>query len=112
MLTALTYVVLSKREKKLKLEKRFFPPLLYLALAGTVFADLLYFFALTKAPVVNAVPIGHIQPVFIILISFFVLKTDRLTIFDYAGIMFMIISGLLVTTKTLENLSTLKLGTP
>ena len=39
------------------------------------------------------------------------MKTDKLTAFDYIGIAFMITSGLLVTTKTLENLSTLRLGT-
>ncbi|HHH79332.1 MAG TPA: DMT family transporter [Thermoplasmatales archaeon] len=110
-LTALVYVVLSKRRKKLRVKKKVLPSLIYLAVVGTVFADLLYFFALTNVPVVNAVLIGHMQPVFVILIGFFILKTDKLTAFDYIGIAFMITSGLLVTTKTLENLSTLRLGT-
>ncbi|MCD6468778.1 MAG: DMT family transporter [Thermoplasmata archaeon] len=110
-LTALVYVVLSKRREKLRVNKKVLPSLIYLAVVGTVFADLLYFFALTKVPVVNAVLIGHMQPVFVILIGFFILKTDKLTAFDYIGIAFMITSGLLVTTKTLENLSTLRLGT-
>ncbi|RLF26036.1 MAG: hypothetical protein DRN01_05590 [Thermoplasmata archaeon] len=110
-LTALVYVVLSKRREKLRVNKKVLPSLIYLAVVGTVFADLLYFFALTKVPVVNAVLIGHMQPVFVILIGFFILKTDKLTAFDYIGVAFMITSGLLVTTKTLENLSTLRLGT-
>lgn len=54
------------------------PKLVYIGIAGTVFADLLYFFALTKIPVINAVLIGHVQPIFIILIGFFILKEDRL----------------------------------
>ncbi|GAH31941.1 unnamed protein product, partial [marine sediment metagenome] len=47
---------------------------------------------------------------FIVFMGFFCLKEDKLTKFDYAGIFFMIIAGLLVTTKTLTNLSMLRLG--
>jgi len=61
--------------------------------------------------VLNAVLIGHMQPVFIILIGFFLLKEDKLTKFDYAGIFIMIIAAVLVTTNTLENLFMIKLGT-
>ena len=71
----------------------------------------MYFFALTQVPVINAVIIGHMQPIFIILIGFLALKTDKLTKFDFIGIAFMIFSGILVTTKTFENLSMFKLGT-
>ena len=45
------------------------------------------------------------------LIGFFFLKEDKLTKFDYTGIVAMIIAGVLVTTKTVENLSMIKLGT-
>jgi len=69
------------------------------------------FFTLTKISVLNAVLIGHMQPVFIILIGFFLLKEDKLTKFDYAGIFIMIIAAVLVTTNTLENLFMIKLGT-
>lgn len=62
-------------------------------------------------PVINAVLIGHMQPIFIILIGFLFLKGDKLTTFDYIGISFMIISGVLVTTKTFENFTSLKIGT-
>ena len=71
----------------------------------------MYIYALTKVPVINAVLIGHMQPIFIILIGFFVLKQDKITKFDYYGILFMILAGVLVTTKTLENLLMLKFGT-
>ncbi|MGB2808372.1 MAG: DMT family transporter, partial [Sedimentisphaerales bacterium] len=73
--------------------------------------DLLYFFALTKIPVINAVLIGHMQPIFIILIGFFILKEDKLTKFDYLGLLVMIVAGVLVTTKTPGNLSNMKFGT-
>ena len=38
------------------------------------------------------------------------IKEDKLTKFDYIGIVTMIIAGVLVTTQTLENLSAVKLG--
>jgi drug/metabolite transporter (DMT)-like permease len=66
---------------------------------------------LTRVPVLNAVLLAHMQPIFIVLIGFFYLKEDRLTKSDFAGIVVMISAGVLVTTKTLENLSAVRLGT-
>ena len=110
VLTALLYVFFAGR-KKLKVTRKQFSKILYIAIAGTMIGDLLYFFALTKISVLNAVLIGHMQPIFIILIGFFFLKEDKLTRFDYAGVFIMIIAALFVTTKTLENLFMIKLGT-
>jgi len=109
-LTALVYVAITNKAN-LRVDKKQIPTLLYIAVIGTLFADFMYFFALTQVPVVNAVIIGHLQPIFIILIGFLALKTDKLTKFDFIGITFMVFSGILVTTKTLENLSMFKLGT-
>ncbi len=110
VLTALLYVLITGA-KRLKVSKNQFSTILYIAIAGTLIGDLLYFFALTKISVLNAVMIGHMQPIFIVLIGFFFLKEDKLTKFDYAGIITMIVAGVLVTTKTAENLSMVKLGT-
>ncbi|KPJ66631.1 MAG: hypothetical protein AMJ43_07625 [Coxiella sp. DG_40] len=109
-LVALLYVLLT-RQGGLKVTKRQFSTLVFMAVAGTLFADLIYFLALTMIPVINAVLIGHMQPIFIVLIGFFILKEDKLTRFDYLGIFIMIIAAILVTTKTQANLSALKLGT-
>jgi len=109
-LTALLYALFTNKGN-LKVTKKQLPKLVYIAVAGTIFADLLYFFSLTKIPVINAVLIGHMQPIFIVLIGFFILKEDKLTKFDYLGIFIMITAGVLVTTKTPENLSIIKLGT-
>jgi drug/metabolite transporter (DMT)-like permease len=109
-LVALSYVLLT-RQGSLKVTKRQFSTLVFMAVAGTLFADLIYFLALTMIPVINAVLIGHMQPIFIVLIGFFILKEDKLTRFDYLGIFIMIIAAILVTTKTQANLSALKLGT-
>ena len=107
---ALIYVFITNKGN-LRVNQKQFSALVYIALVATLFADLIYFYAIAKIPVINAVLIGHMQPIFIILIGFFILKEDKLTKFDYFGIFFMLVAGLLVTTKTLTNLSMLKLGT-
>ncbi len=108
-LIALTYTFITHKGN-LKVNRKQFSILIYIAVVGTLFADLMYFFVLTKVSVVNAVLIGHMQPIFIVFIGFFCLKEDKLTKIDYVGIFFMIIAGLLVTTKTFTNLSMLRLG--
>jgi drug/metabolite transporter (DMT)-like permease len=80
-------------------------------LAATLFADLIYIYALTRVPVLNAVLIGHMQPVFVVFFGYFVLHQDRITKHDYLGILFMILAGLLVTTRNPINLLRLRFGT-
>jgi drug/metabolite transporter (DMT)-like permease len=109
-LTAFIYIVLT-RKAPLKVTRQQLSPLIYIALVGTLIADFMYFVALSQIPVINAVIIGHMQPIFIIAFGFFLLKTDTLTKFDYLGIALMIFSGFLVTTQTLENLFALRFGT-
>ncbi|HHE04589.1 MAG TPA: EamA family transporter, partial [candidate division WOR-3 bacterium] len=53
---------------------------------------------------------GHMQPIFIVLIGFFILKDDILTKFDYTGIIIMILAGILVTTREISNISKLRFG--
>ena len=108
-LTGLIYIILTKKPR-FKINKQQFSTLAYIAIVGVLFADLMYFYALTQVSVINAVLIGHMQPIFIILIGFLALKQDKLTMFDYIGILFLLLSGVFVTTKTLENLIMLKLG--
>jgi drug/metabolite transporter (DMT)-like permease len=111
LLTAFVYIIIKRKHKELKISKKDIAPMIYIALIATLFADFMYVFSLSQVPVVNAVIIGHMQPIFIVLIGIFILKSDKLTFFDYAGISLLIISGILVTTRTLENLINLKLGT-
>ena len=110
-LIALVYA-LATNGGSLAMRRKEWPAILYLALAGTVCADLLYYYALTTVPVINAVLIGHMQPVFIVLIGFFLLKEDKLFRSDYIGIAILILSGTLVATRTLDNLAHIRLGTP
>ncbi len=109
-LTAIVYLAITKKSL-LKVTKPQIPPLIFIALVGTLVADFMYYIALSQIPVINAVIIGHMQPIFIIAFGFFLLKTDTLTKFDYLGITLMILSGLLVTTQTLDNLVALRFGT-
>ena len=111
LLVALAYILIKRKTKEMKLSKKDVAPMIYIALVATLFADFLYVFSLSQVPVINAVIIGHLQPVFIVIFGFFILKSDKITYFDYIGILLLIISGLLVTTGTLENLMSLKLGT-
>lgn len=109
-LIAFVYIFITSKDN-LKVNKKQFSVLVYIGIVAVVFADLIYFYAFTKISVVNAVLIAHMQPIFIIFMGFFILKENKLTKYDYLGIFFMIIAGLLVTTRTFENLSILKLGT-
>ncbi len=103
------YVFLTAK-KIFFVKRKYLPKLIYVSLVATLFADLLYIYALTKVPVVNAVLIGHMQPIFIILIGAFILRQDRITKFDYLGILFMILAATLVTTKNFANLRMFRLG--
>lgn len=109
-LTAFLYLILT-RKSAFRVTKQQLSPLIYIALVGTLVADFMYFVALSQIPVINAVIIGHMQPIFIIAFGFFLLKSDSLKKVDYLGICLLIISGLLVTTGTIENLLALQFGT-
>jgi drug/metabolite transporter (DMT)-like permease len=109
-LTALVYVVMTNRGN-LRIDKRQLSALVYVAFAANVFGDIAYFFALTRIPVVNAVLIGNMQPIFIVMMGFLVLREERLSKFDYLAIVVMVTAGFLIATRSLENLMAFRLGT-
>ncbi len=111
LLVAFVYILIKRKPKDLKLSKKEVAPVVYIALVAALFADFMYIFSLSQVAVVNAVIIAHMQPVFIVIFGIFTLKSDKLTSFDYIGILLMIISGILVTTGTLENFMSFKFGT-
>ncbi len=110
-LFVITIYALIKNPKELIIKHQELKWLVYLSIVATLFADFLYTYALTKVMVINAVLIGHIQPIFIVVLSYFFLKTDKLSKFDYLGILFMIFAGIFVSSKTLDNLKNLRFGT-
>ncbi|UCD05936.1 MAG: DMT family transporter [candidate division WOR-3 bacterium] len=109
LITIAAYLLLTGRNFRVR--TKYLPKLVYVSIAATLFADLMYVYALGKVQVINAVMIGHMQPIFIVLIGFAFLKDDRITRFDYLGILFMIIAGILVTSRTLSNLAAVRIGT-
>ena len=109
-IVALVYT-LSTNGKNIKIKKSELSVIFYIAIVGTLIADLLFYFALTKIPVLNAVLIGHLQPIFIILIGYFILKDEKHSKYDYIGIFVMIIGALFVTSQNIQNLLNLKIGT-
>ena len=90
-LTALVYIFLTGTGN-FKLNKKQFSVLAILALVATVFGELIFLYALTKTSIVNVVVLAHMQPVFIVLFGYFVLKIDKLNKIDYAGMALMIIA--------------------
>lgn len=110
-LFAIIIYILFTNPRQLIVNRKQLGWLLYLSFVATFFADFIYTYALTKVMVINAVLIGHMQPIFIVVLGYFILKSDRLTKFDYLGILFMIFAGLFVTTKTINNIKMLKFGT-
>ncbi|HOM95859.1 MAG: DMT family transporter [Candidatus Methanofastidiosa archaeon] len=109
-IVALIYA-LTTNGRNIKITKKEFSVIFYIAVVGTLIADLLFYIALTKIPVLNAVLIGHLQPIFIIFIGYFILRNEKHSKYDYIGIFVMIVGALLVTTQTLENLLVLRIGT-
>jgi drug/metabolite transporter (DMT)-like permease len=106
---ALLYVII-RRPPTLKVKKSDFKVLVYIALVGTVVADGLYLYSLTMIPVVNAVLLGHMQPLFVLLFGLIVLTHDRLNKNDYIGIGLLMLSAVFVTTQTVENALSLRFG--
>jgi len=104
LVIALIYLGFQKTNP-LKIQGSQVTALFYIAIAGTIIADFLYYYALMYASVLNAVLLGHLQPIFIIIIGYMVLRSERLTKHDYIGVFFMMLSAILVSTRTLENAS-------
>ncbi len=107
---ALAWLVMTR--SSLRLGPRW-PAMVYVGLVAAAGADVIYLWALSLAdyPVVNAVLIGHLQPVFVVLMGRILLKAERLNRLDYLGIGIMVVSSLLVATRTWEHLRRLQFGT-
>ncbi len=108
--TALVYGGITNKAN-FKIDRRQLSALVYVAVVANILGDIAYFFALTQVPVTNAVVIGYMQPIFIVMMGFLILREDRLSRFDYLGIMVMMMAGLLIATRSSENLLMLRLGT-
>jgi drug/metabolite transporter (DMT)-like permease len=61
-------------------------------------------------PVVNAVLLGHMQPLFVLLFGVILVTSDTLNRNDYIGIIILMIAAVFVTTQTIENALSLRFG--
>ncbi|MFN4215778.1 MAG: DMT family transporter [Brevinematales bacterium] len=79
---------------------------------GSFVSDFLYFVAILffKTPVVNAVLIAHLQPVFLVLFGHFFFHEGKFSLWDYGGIIAMLLSAILVMSGSLSNLLGLRFG--
>jgi drug/metabolite transporter (DMT)-like permease len=109
-LTAAVYVWSSKRDLR-RINRTQAKAILYISLAGVIFAEVMFFLGLSITQALNVIVIAHLQPIFIILITFVILKEERLSRWDYRGGLFMLLSALLVSSRNPENLLGLRLGT-
>lgn len=108
---AIIYLTIINRTfslSNLKISRTEFYHILLISVVLTI-ADGFFYFGLGKVSAVNGVLVSHMQPIFIVLFGYFLLR-EKLTKFDYVGILVMLFSALLVTTKTFDNLLALKFG--
>ncbi len=106
-LVAIIYLFI-RRPKTVKVNRSDLSVLFYIAIVGTVIADGLYLYSLTMIPVVNAVILGHMQPLFILLFGVILVTSDRLNTNDYIGIVLLMIAAFFVTTQTVDRAVSLR----
>ena len=104
---ALSYIFLTK--KKIRFNKPEFYGLLYNGIIGISLAMLLYYASLSKTSILNAVLIAHAQPIFIIILAYIFLR-EKMSKFDWFGGIIILISAIFVTSRSLDNLISLKFG--
>ena len=104
---ALSYIFLTK--KKIRFNKPEFYGLLYNGIIGISLAMLLYYASLSKTSILNAVLIAHAQPIFIIILAYIFLR-EKMSKFDWFGGIIILISAIFVTSRSWDNLISLKFG--
>lgn len=106
-IVAIVYLLI-RHPKTIKVNRSDLTVLFYIAIVGTVLADGLYLYSLTMIPVVNAVILGHMQPLFVLLFGVVLVTSDRLNKNDYIGIIVLMIAAIFVTTQTLDRALSLR----
>jgi len=106
-IVAIVYLLI-RHPKTIKVNRSDLTVLFYIAIVGTVLADGLYLYSLTMIPVVNAVILGHMQPLFVLLFGVVLVTSDRLNKNDYIGIIVLMIAAFFVTTQTLDRALSLR----
>ncbi|MFH1591254.1 MAG: DMT family transporter [archaeon] len=103
--------IVASKKQSFRISKKHLIVTVLTGLIAGVFSDVLYFHALKTVPVLNAMLIAHLQVVVILLLGFIFLKGDRLTKFDLGGMVLLMFSAAFVSSRSLDNLLGLRLGT-
>jgi|YNPBryulayer2012_1023412.scaffolds.fasta_scaffold06231_2 drug/metabolite transporter (DMT)-like permease len=105
-------LVLFVRRTPFRVTSREGRALVLIGFLGSFVSDFLYFVAILflKTPVVNAVLIAHLQPVFILILGHWIFHEGKFSFWDYGGIVAMLFSGILVMSGSLKNLLSWRFG--
>ncbi len=106
-LTALAYAVFKK--ERLTLTKPEWKGIAIIIFCGTILAQPLYYWGLSKTALVNGVLISHTQPIFVIIFGYFLLK-EKLRISDYLGGALVLFAAVLVTSREIHNIAGFRFG--
>jgi len=79
-------------------------------LLGSTIAGFFYLYSLQTSSAFTVTFLGHLQPLFVIIMAHIFLSHEKLMKAEKIGFVLMIAAGFLVTTRTLDNLSILKFG--
>jgi drug/metabolite transporter (DMT)-like permease len=79
-------------------------------LVGSTIASFLYLYALQTSTAFAVTFLGHMQPLFVIIMAHIFLSHEKLTKNEKLGFVLMMLAAFLVTTKTVENLTNLQFG--
>ena len=106
-LTAFVYVLATR--ENIKLEGKDFGNILVVGVVGTVFAPLMYFLGLSQTFAINATLIAHLQPLFVGIFGSYFLR-EKLHRHDLFGGLLIILAAILITSRTIYNLTTFRFG--
>jgi drug/metabolite transporter (DMT)-like permease len=106
-LTAFAYVLATREH--VRLDGKDLGNVLVVGVVGTVFAPLMYFFGLSHTLAVNATLIAHLQPLFVAIFGFYFLR-EKLHRHDLFGGLLIILAAILITSRTVYNLTAFRFG--
>jgi drug/metabolite transporter (DMT)-like permease len=110
LLVATGYVFITNKGS-FKLKKSEAVAALASGLLGSTIASVLYLYALQTTTAFTATFLGHLQPLFVIIMAHLFLSHEKLNRSEKIGFVLMILAGFLVTTRTVENFTQLHFGT-
>ncbi len=91
-----------------KLTRKDHSLILFIGITGSFLASLFFYYGISKTYAVNASLLVHAQPLFVAFLGLYFLK-EKLNRNDLLGGFFMIVSAVLISSRTFGNLSSLRI---